>query len=307
MPIISASPSGVSPSAIDVPALDKSKGQSRALWVKVLACIVLGLVLLLYFHIFAKLVFDWYDLPDASHGFLIPLFCGFLLWEKRDRLRQASPKSTWTGLWFVVPALALLLVGVLGADLFLSRLSFLVLAYGLVLTLFGTAILREVRFSLLVLLLAIPLPSLVLNEVTLPLQLFASTVSSWALSATGVPVLRDGNVIQLASMKLEVAEACSGIRSLISLLTVAVLFGYVAERSVPRRVLLALASVPIAVAANVVRIYGTGLCVQFWNPEKAMGFFHEFSGWLVFLVSMACLYGLHLLMRVIFSDPVEAK
>ena len=268
---------------------------------------VVVLVLALYLRIFAKLVYDWYDLPDASHGFLIPLFSAFLLWERRAVLRQLPPRSTWAGLWLVVPALALLLVGVLGADLFLSRLSFIVLACGLILTLFGYRILREVRFSLLVLLLAIPLPSLVLNEITLPLQLFASAVSSWALSLTGVPVLRDGNVIQLASMKLEVAEACSGIRSLISLLTVAILFGYLAERSVLRRVILAFASIPIAVIANAIRIYGTGLCVQYWDPEKAMGFFHEFSGWLMFLVSMSCLYLLHVLMGAIPSRSVGAR
>ncbi len=272
-----------------------------------MAVLVVVFVVVLYGRILGKLVYDWYDLPDASHGFLIPLFSVFLLYEKRSRLRALPVRSTWTGLWLVVPALGLLLVGVLGADLFLSRISFVMLACGLILTLLGSRILREVRFSLLVLLLAIPLPSLVLNQITLPLQLFASAVSSWALALTGVPVLRDGNVIQLASLKLEVAEACSGIRSLISLLTVAILFGYVAERSVWRRVALAFASIPIAVVANAVRIYGTGLCVQYWDPEKAMGFFHEFSGWLMFLVSMGCLYVLHVLMGAVSSRSVGAR
>jgi len=114
-----------------------------------------------------------------------------------------------------------------------------------------------------------------------------------------VPVLQDGNIIQLPAMQLEVAEACSGIRSLMSLFTVAVIYGYFLERGVWRRVVLALASIPIAVAANVVRIFGTGMCVQYWDPEKAMGFFHEFSGWLMFLVSLGLLYLVHLAMNVV--------
>lgn len=201
----------------------------------------------------------------------------------------------------VVPGLFVFLVGVLGADLFLSRVSFVLLAAGLVALLFGWAMLARVRFALLVLLLAIPLPTLVLNQITFPLQLLASRMSAAMLPLAGVPVLRDGNVIQLASMKLEVAEACSGIRSLISLLTVAILFGYFVEKTVSRRVVLALASIPIAVLANSARIFGTGLCVQYWNPDKAVGFFHEFSGWLVFLVSLMCLYVVHLLMQTVGS------
>jgi exosortase len=138
--------------------------------------------------------------------------------------------------------------------------------------------------------LAIPLPTLILNQVTFPLQLLASRTASALLPMAGVPVLREGNVIELATMQLEVAEACSGIRSLMSLFTVAVIYGYLLRRERWRRVALALASLPIAVAANAFRIFGTGVCVQYWDPERASGFFHEFSGWLMFLVSLACLY-----------------
>jgi exosortase len=106
-------------------------------------------------------------------------------------------------------------------------------------------------------------------------------------------VLRDGNVISLPLMKLEVAQACSGIRSLMSLFTIAIFYGYFLEKSVFRRVLLAAASIPIAIVANSVRVFGTGLCVQYWDPDKALGFFHEFSGWVIFLVSLACLYVVH--------------
>jgi exosortase len=152
---------------------------------------------------------------------------------------------------------------------------------------------------LLVLLLAIPIPALIFNEMTLPLQILASKLASGLLPLFGVPVLREGNIIQLPAMNLEVAEACSGIRSLMSLFTLGVFYGYFLEKSYFRRTLLVLASIPIAIAANSVRILGTGLCVQYWDPDKAEGFFHEFSGWVMFLVSLACLFIVDRTMRLI--------
>jgi exosortase len=256
----------------------------------------------LYAHIGVKLVQDWYDFPDSSHGFLIPFFAAFLLWDKRAELLAMPVTPSWAGLWLVVLGLIELLVGVFGADLFLQRTSFVVLVTGLVWTLLGKAMLGRIKFVLFVLLLAIPLPAIVLNQITFPLQLLASSYASSLLPLAGVPVLREGNVMRLPAISLEVAEACSGIRSLMSLFTVAVIYGYFLERATWRRVVLALASIPIAVAANVARIFGTGLCVQYWDPVKAMGFFHEFSGWLMFLVSMSLLYLVHITMRVLAPE-----
>ena len=252
-----------------------------------------GLLALLYAHVAVKLVTDWYELPDFSHGFLIPFFVAYLIWERREAIRATAVRPTWAGLPLVVLGLFILLTGLFGADLFLSRFSFVLLAAGLIWTLAGWAMLAQLRFSLFVLLLAIPLPAVIFNQITFPLQLLASKFASLLLPLAGVPVLRDGNVIQLPEMQLEVAEACSGIRSLLSLFTLSVLYGYFLEREPWRRVFLAIASIPIAVAANVARIVGTGLCVQYWNPDKAQGFFHEFSGWLMFLVSLGLLYVVH--------------
>jgi exosortase len=159
----------------------------------------------------------------------------------------------------------------------------------------------------LILLLAIPFPAIVFNQITFPLQLLASRMASMILPLLGVPVLQEGNVIELPVMKLEVAEACSGIRSLMSLFTLAIFYGYFLERTTRRRVILALASIPIAVAANVARIVGTGLCVQYWDPVKALGFFHEFSGWVMFVISLACLYLIHRLMNLVSPKPAVAE
>jgi len=260
----------------------------------------IGLLLgAIYYKVLAKLVLDWWQIPEFSHGVLIPPFAVFLAWKKRATLLATLPAPSWGGIAVIAFGVSVLLLGIYGAELFLSRVSLLIVLAGLVLCLGGMPFLTELRFPLLIFILAIPLPSLILNQITFPLQILASKLASELLPLFAVPVLREGNIIQLASMKLEVAEACSGIRSLMSLFTLAIFYGYFMESSTLRRVVLALASIPIAIAANVLRILGTGLCVQYWDPEKALGFFHEFSGWVVFLVSLVCLFALHRAMSLI--------
>ena len=265
------------------------------------AVLIGALLMAAYWRVLAKLVTDWWQIPDFSHGFLVPVFAAYLIWVKRKALRDTRIVPNWTGIPVIALALFVLLLGVYGAELFLSRVSLVILLTGLVLCFGGLGLLKELRFALLVLLLAIPIPSIIFNEITLPLQILASKLASALLPLFGVPVLREGNVIELPAMKLEVAEACSGIRSLISLFTLSIFYGYFLERSVGRRAVLALASIPIAIAANAVRILGTGLCVQYWDPDKAQGFFHEFSGWVMFLVSLGCLFIIQRCMRLIPS------
>ncbi len=269
--------------------------------------VIMLLLVAIYYRIAGKLIFDWYDLPDYSHGFLVPLFSLFLLWENRAAIRNTPLKPSWGGIWLILFGILVLILGVYGAELFLSRVSFLFVLAGLIWKLLGRPMLKAVRFPLLVLLLAIPFPQIVFNQITFPLQLLASKVASAVLPLFGVPVLHEGNVIELPAMKLEVVEACSGIRSLMSLFTLAVFYGYFIEKATARRVILALASIPIAVVANAARITGTGLCVQYWDPNKAMGFFHEFSGWVIFVVSLVCLFLFHRIMRLFSPRKSEAK
>jgi exosortase len=263
------------------------------------------LLAVLYYRVGVKLVYDWWTITDYSHGPLVPFFAAFLIWDKRKVLSATPIKQTWSGLVLVVFSIVILILGVYGVELFTTRMSFVMLLAGLTWTLFGKAMLRELRFPLLVLILAIPFPAILFNQITFPLQLLASRIASDILPLLGVPTLHEGNIIELPVMKLEVAEACSGIRSLMSLFTLAVFYGYFLERTTTRRVILALASIPIAVTANVARIVGTGLCVQYWDPEKALGFFHEFSGWVMFIISLVCLYLVHRVMRLI--PPSKAK
>ena len=260
--------------------------------------LIFALMAAVYYRVLAKLVTDWWQIPDFSHGFLVPIFAAYLVWTKRKILLDTRIAPAWSGIVFVVAGLVVLVLGVYGAELYLSRVSLVILLAGLMLCFGGWELLKELRFVLLVLLLAIPIPSILFNEITLPLQILASKLASALLPIFGVPVLREGNVIELPAMKLEVAEACSGIRSLMSLFTLSVFYGYFVEKSNLRRAILAVASIPIAIAANAVRILGTGLFVQYWDPEKALGFFHEFSGWVMFLVSLGCLFIVHRIMHL---------
>lgn len=291
---------------IEIPAILKSSSAKRAVssvWQYVLLG---GLVGLLYYRVLAKLVLDWWQIPDFSHGFLVPVFSLFLVWTKRDVLRRTKLAPSWAGVVVVALGLAFLLFGIYGAELFLSRISLLILLSGFVLAFGGSQLLKELRFPLLVLLLAIPIPAIIFNQITTPLQTLASKLASSLLPLFSVPVLREGNIITLPSMSLEVAEACSGIRSLMSLFTLSVFYGYFMEQSTWKRIVLALASIPIAIAANALRIFGTGLCVQYWNPDKAVGFFHEFSGWVMFLISLISLFLLHRAINILAHKGQKA-
>ena len=260
------------------------------------ALVIVGLFFWLYAPVLARLSRQWWTDPNFSHGFFVPAFSLYVVWQKRQQLLAIDRRPSFWGLGFIVLSLCTLLLGIFGAELFLSRVSLIVLIVGMIVFLHGWRMLRDLMFPLAVLLLMVPIPSIILNQITFPLQILASKLSAWLLPLLGVPVLREGNVINLPVMPLEVADACSGIRSLLSLTCLAIMYGYLLEKRISIRVILALASIPIAVAANGLRIVGTGLLVQYWDPDKAEGFFHAFSGWLIFVVSLLMLFGLHRLL-----------
>ena len=261
---------------------------------------VIGAVV--YRHVLAKLVLDWWQDPNYSHGFVMPAFAAFVVWKMRDRLSKIEPRPSWWGLPLGIVAMGTFVVGILGAELFLSRFSLLILIAASVLLFLGWNHLRALIFPGSMLLLMIPIPTIVLNQITFPLQLLASQFATGLLSVVGVPVLRDGNVIQLPSTSLEVIAACSGIRSLMSLIALAAIFGYLKNHRVWQRWVLVALAVPIAVIANSVRIMGTGLLAQYWDPDKAEGFFHLFEGWVIFVLSL-CLLGLADKVISRFSSP----
>lgn len=264
--------------------------------------ILAALIVWLYGSTLAHLVLQWWQDPNFSHGFFVPLFAGFVVWEQRGKLARLTLRPSWTGLPIIAFGLCVMIVGRMGAELFLSRSSLLLVLAGLIVLFFGWRVFRAVFFPWAFLILMIPIPAIILNQVTFPLQLLAAKVAAAGLPLLGVPVFREGNIINLPKMPLEVAEACSGIRSLMSLVTLAIIYGYLMEKRRWRRWLLALASVPITVIANDVRIVGTGLLVQYWDPAIAEGYYHASWGWLIFVVSLAMLYGLHRLVCFLFPE-----
>ena len=207
----------------------------------------------------------------------------------------------------MVLSLLMLGLGVMGAELFFSRVSLLILLAGLIILFQGWTFFRAVLFPWAFLILMIPIPALIINQVTFPLQLLASKLATGLLELVGVPVLRQGNVIVLASMPLDIAEACSGIRSLLTLVTLAIIYGYLMETRRWVRVVLALSAVPIAVAANSFRIFGTGLLVQYWDPDKAEGFYHALGGWLIFVVALLLLFAVHRVIALIWGSPEKTE
>ena len=256
----------------------------------------------LYWPTLRHLGGQWWNDPNFSHGFFVPLFSAFVIWQERDRLARVHTRPSWTGLIVLFAGLGVLIVGRLGAELFLDRSSMLLVLAGVVILFLGWKLFRAVFFPWAFLVMMIPIPTLVLNQITFPLQLLASQVAAAVLPVFGVPVLREGNVINLAAMPLEVAEACSGIRSLMSLVALAIIYGYLLEKRLWVRWVLALAAVPITVVANDVRIIGTGLLVQYWNPEAAEGYFHSSWGLITFLISLFMFYALHQFIRFVFPE-----
>jgi exosortase len=250
-----------------------------------------------------KLAYDWSHDDNYSHGWLIVPLSLFFVWQRRDRLRAQPLQPALFGAVLVVFALALLIAGLLGAELFLSRVSIVVLVAGAVLFLLGSQHLRILAFPLAFLLLMIPLPAIIFNQIAFPLQLLASRFGEVAIAAAGIPVLREGNVMILANTTLEVAEACSGIRSLVSLLTLGIVYAYFTDQRTWVRVAIALSTIPVAILTNAARVAGTGIAAHYYGPGVAEGFFHTFSGWLVFVCAMGVLMLLQRFVRWVAPAP----
>jgi exosortase len=262
--------------------------------------LLIAVLIVLYAPVLKALVHQWYTDADYSHGFLVPLLSLYLIWQRRGKLREIARRPSPWGMLVVLFSVGLLFLGSLGAELFLTRISILGTICGLIAYFCGGALLRAMAFPLAFLLFAIPIPTLIYNEIVFPLQFVASKFATSTLEMLNLfPIMREGNVLILPNMSLEVVEACSGIRSLMSLLALAAGYGYLAERSTAVRWLLFLAMVPLAIISNGTRVMITALMANYIGPRAAEGFMHEFSGWVIFVVATALFLGLHSLTIVV--------
>lgn len=303
----------------------------RILWKSIVIAAALSF---LYASVLVMLGHDWWTDENYSHGLLVPFIIVYIVWMSRDRLKRApqQPNLIW-GSVVVAVALVMLWVGSAGAEVFVQRVSLAIMLAGVVIYFWGFKLLRLVLVPLLLLLLAIPIPSIIFNKIAFPLQLFASRCAVWLMRVFDIPVLRQGNVIELmprgasVSKKMEVVEACSGIRSLMTLVTLAVVFAYF---TLPRNdkgdglgkpglagslktygfwrsVIVVLAAVPIAIATNALRVGGTGVLAHYFGSRIADGFFHSLSGWVVYIFAFILLFALGWLMDWLYGIFVRRK
>jgi exosortase len=297
---------------------------------------VAAAVAFVYAAVLTKLGQQWWVDENYSHGLLVPFIMGYIMWSERARFAAAagSPRPLWGGA-AVVCAMLMLWAGTAGAELFIQRTSLVLMLAGIAAYFWGLRVLRLALVPLLLLLLAIPIPAIIFNQIAFPLQLFASRCAVWAMRTLDIPVLRQGNVIELMPLgsattkKLEVVEACSGIRSLMTLVTLAVVFAYfthpkadggdggpgggggrfawLKRYSTWRSLILVLSAVPIAIITNAARVSGTGVLAHYYGTQVADGFFHEFSGWVVYIVAFLMLFALGWALDLFGGERRKAK
>ncbi|MDQ6758737.1 MAG: exosortase/archaeosortase family protein [Acidobacteriota bacterium] len=258
-----------------------------------------ALLIVCYAPILLRLVRNWASDEDMGHGFFVPLVAGYIIWQRRATLATLKPEPNYWGLVLIAWGAVQMMLGTLGAELFLARTSFLITLVGAIWFLLGTEILKALAFPLSLLLFMIPIPAIVYGRITLPLQIFASRVAENILGLVGIPVLRDGNVLELASQKLSVAEACSGIRSLLSLSFLSLIYAFFFDAKVWMRWALLAATIPIAIAANSARVSITGILSEV-RTDLAQGFFHMLEGWVLFLIALALLVTFHKLLNLVY-------
>ena len=252
-----------------------------------------GLILVAcYMPVLQRLIHQWNYDPDMGHGFFVPVIAAFIVWQRRNELALVKPQPNLWGLLVIAWGAIQLLIATLGAELFTARMSFVITIIGVVWTLGGTLMLKKLAFPLFLLFFMLPIPSVIYSAATFKLQILASQLADNALTVLSIPVLREGNVLELPNQKLSVVEACSGIRSLLSLTFLSLVYGYFFERTTWIRVVLFISTIPIAIVANASRVTMTGIMTQV-KADLAEGFFHQAEGWVIFMVALAILIVWH--------------
>jgi len=256
---------------------------------------VAALIILAYLPILIRLVRQWSNDDDMGHGFFVPIIAGWIAWQKLQESDLPEACPDWRAMALLVWGAVQEYSGTLGAELFISRTAVVITVIGAVWLFGGLRYVRHFAFPLFILFFMVPIPSIIYTQITFPLQLFASSVAETALGLLGIAVGREGNVLELSTMRLNVVDACSGIRSLLSLTFLSLVYGYFFETQRGIRVLLFLSTIPIAILANAGRVTMTGILAEY-KPSLADGLAHEAEGWVVFMIAMLIMIGVHQLL-----------
>lgn len=286
--------------------------------------LVIIAVAFLYATVLGKLVEHWWVDENYSHGLLVPFIIAYIIWVNFDSLKKAaSDPSVLIGGGFIAAAFVMLLGGTLGAEFFVQRISLVLMLAGIIIYFFGIRIIQFLSIPFILLLFAIPIPQIIFNRIAFPLQIYASQIAVWGIRLFPVPTVRKGNVIEILprgatqTIALEVVEACSGIRSLMTLMTLALILAYFTRRNTSetpesgfgflnnidfwRGVILVFSAVPIAIITNAGRVTATGVLTYFYGTKATEGFTHDAAGWLVYLVALVMLISLNVLLIKTFT------
>lgn len=284
--------------------------------------LIAAALVFLFANVLVKLGLDWWTDENYSHGLLVPIVIAFFVWTERERLQRAtSEPSLILGGTILAFSIVLLLAGTIGAELFTQRIAFVIALTGTVCYFFGKRLVLFLAVPAALLLLAIPIPQILFNRIAFPLQILASQMAVWGIRLFEVPTLRKGNIIDILprgatqTISLEVVEACSGIRSLMTLVTLALVLGYFTRtdtdgklrfglfsgRDVIRTILLMLAAVPIAVLTNATRVSATGVLTYYYGKSASEGTWHDASGWFVYIAALALLIAFNFVLRLLFG------
>nr|WP_320114276.1 exosortase A [uncultured Desulfuromonas sp.] len=259
--------------------------------------ILLVLLAFTYRHVIPGMVSDWHHDPNYSHGFLVPVISGYFVWQSWPELQKLPVRPAYSGALIVVGSLLLLMVGYVGTEYFSMRSSVVFLVAGVTLLWCGWQVLRALALPIGFLLFMVPLPYILYDAIAFPLKLMVARFSVISLKLMGIVVLREGNIIRFPQTVLEVADACSGLRSLMSLLALAVAYAVLSQTSTLKRLVIVAAAIPIAIITNMFRVIVTGVLAQYYGAAAAEGFFHEFAGLVVFACAMVLLFVLGMLLK----------
>jgi len=261
-----------------------------------LACIMAGF-LGLYFPFLKTMAATWSDNPNYSHGYLIPIISIYLIYSLKNRIMAVEPSSSIWGLILIILALLQLIIAKIGMEYFLQRTSIIVLMYGISLYFYGSKITKLTAIPILYLIFMVPLPAIIWNQIALPLQLLSSYLTENVIRIVGLPIFREGNILHLPQITLEVVDACSGIRSLTTMMALSLPFAFFLKLGMVRKVALFLSAVPIAIFANIVRLTATAFLSELYGKQFAEGFLHEFSGMVTFVMGLGLLF----IMKILLS------
>lgn len=274
-------------------------------WLGSMLNLLLGLaILLILLLLYTSTIYDIFLIcfqdDDYSHGILLPFISGYLIWEKRAAFRQAIAErksaaghpANWGGLALFTTGLVLLLIGRASDLMWIKWVSFFPMIIGLIAAVFGRGLAGLLAAPIVLNFMAKPFPDSLVPKLFFPLQVLAAKIAAKSLELLGVPVYLFGNIIEIPGMKLMVEEACSGMRSMMAILTVAVIVAYTIRTNIWGKLLLFAGSIIMAIVLNVVRVTVTGILAHFYDPAAATGFFHSFSGMVVFVVGLTLLFAL---------------